>query len=57
MLEVFAVSHGKASPYFPLIELLKTYCEIIPEDEERKRREKVTGKVLALDRSLEDTLP
>jgi len=57
VLEAFAVSHGKASPYFPLIELLKTYCEIIPEDEERKRREKVTGKVLALDRSLEDTLP
>jgi len=26
-------------------------------DDERKRREKVTGRVLALDRSLEDTLP
>ena len=28
-----------------------------PQDDERKRREKVTGKVLTLDRSLEDTLP
>ena len=31
--------------------------EIQPQDDERKRREKVTGKVLTLDRSLEDTLP
>jgi predicted ATPase len=40
-----------------LIELLKTYFEITAEDDERKRREKVGGKVLMLDRSLEDTLP
>ena len=57
VLEAFAVSHGKASPYLPLIELLKTYLDITPEDDERKRREKVTGKMLALDRSLEDSLP
>ena len=57
ILEAFSVSHGKASPYLPLIELLKDYFEIDPSDDERKRREKVTGKVLALDRSLEDPLP
>ena len=57
VLEAFSVSHGKASPYLPIIELLKTYFEITPEDDERKRREKVTGKVLALERSLGDTLP
>ena len=57
VLEAFSMSHGKASPYLPLIELLKHYFEIDPTDDERKRREKVTGKVLALDRSLEDTLP
>ena len=57
VLEAFAVSHGQASPYLPVIELLKEYLDITPEDDERKRREKVTGKVLALDRSLEDTLP
>jgi len=49
VLEAFAVSHGKASPYFPIIELLKTYFEIEPQDDERKRGEKVTGKVLMLD--------
>ena len=57
ILEAYSVSHGKASPYLPVIELLKSYFDIQPQDEERKRREKVTGKVLTLDRSLEDALP
>ncbi len=57
VLEAYSVSHGKASPYLPVIELLKSYFDIKTEDDERKRREKVTGKVLTLDRSLEDTLP
>ena len=52
VLEAFAISHGKASPYLPLIELLKEHFEIDPSDDERKRREKVNGKVLTLDRSL-----
>jgi class 3 adenylate cyclase/dephospho-CoA kinase len=57
VLEAFSVSYGKASPYLPVIELLKTYFQLHPHDEERTRREKVGGKVLMLDRSLEDTLP
>src|SRR5262245_8652036 len=57
MLETFSVSHGKAYPYLPLIELLKNYFQITLQDDERQRREKLTGKVLTLDRSLEDTLP
>ncbi|MBI3800333.1 MAG: AAA family ATPase, partial [Deltaproteobacteria bacterium] len=56
-LETFSVSHGKAYPYLPLIDLLKNYFQLTPQDEERKRREKVGGKVLMLDRGLEDTLP
>jgi predicted ATPase len=57
VLETFSVSHGKAYPYLPLIELLKNYFQITPPNDERKSREKVTGRVLTLDRSLEDTLP
>jgi len=57
MLEAYSVSHGKASPYLPLIELLKSYFQVQPQDEERSRRQKVIGRVLELDRSLEDTLP
>jgi class 3 adenylate cyclase/tetratricopeptide (TPR) repeat protein len=56
LLDTFSVSHGKASAYLPLIDLLRNYFEITAEDDERKRREKITGKVLALDRTLEDTL-
>jgi class 3 adenylate cyclase/tetratricopeptide (TPR) repeat protein len=57
LMETFSVSHGKASPYLPMIEMLKGYFSIADRDEERPRREKITGRVLALDRSLEDTLP
>jgi hypothetical protein len=28
VLETFSVSHGKASPYLPVIELLRNYFEI-----------------------------
>ena len=57
MLEAYSVSHGKASPYLPVIELLKSYFQIQPQDDERTRKEKIVGKVLILDRSLEETLP
>ncbi len=56
VLETFSVSHGKASPYLPVIEMLNNYFEIEAEDDARKRREKITGKVLTLDRALEDAL-
>jgi class 3 adenylate cyclase/predicted ATPase len=57
VLETFSVSHGKAYPYLPLIDLLKNYFQISLQDDERKVQEKVAGKVLVLDRALEDTLP
>jgi predicted ATPase/class 3 adenylate cyclase len=57
LLETFSLSHGKASPYLPVIDLLHSYFGIEPEDDARQRREKVGGKVLMLDRTLEDALP
>jgi class 3 adenylate cyclase/predicted ATPase len=57
VLETFSMAHGKAYPYLPLIDLLKSYFQIAPQDDERKRREKITGRILTLDRNLEDTLP
>jgi class 3 adenylate cyclase len=57
VLETFSVSHGKASAYLPVIDLLRNYFRIAGEDDERTRREKVNGKVLTLDRALEDTIP
>jgi class 3 adenylate cyclase len=53
VLESTSVSYGKATPYLPVIELLKTYCRIQERDDHREIRERVAGKLLALDRALE----
>jgi predicted ATPase len=51
------VSYGKATPYFPVVDLLKRYVHIEDTDEPRSMRAKVTGQVLTLDESLQDTVP
>ena len=57
VLESASVSYGKATPYFPVIDLLKRYCQIDEGDDARTIRAKVTGQVLTLDETLQDTLP
>jgi predicted ATPase len=57
VLETISISHGKASAYLPVLDLLQGYFKIAGEDDQRTRRAKVTGNILTLDRSLEDTLP
>src|SRR5215510_1675871 len=57
ILESSSVSYGKASAYLPIIDLLKSYFGIEDRDDVRKIHEKVTGKLLTLDKSLEPTLP
>ncbi len=49
--------YGKATAYLPVIDLLKAYFHIEGRDDTRTIREKVTGKVLSLDRALEPALP
>jgi class 3 adenylate cyclase/tetratricopeptide (TPR) repeat protein len=57
VLESAAVSYGKATLYFPVIDLLKRYCHVDDGDDIRTIRAKVTGQVLTLDATLQDTLP
>src|SRR5262245_47219562 len=57
VIESASVSYGKATSYLPMIDLLKGYFKIQARDDFRAIREKVTGKLLTLDRSLELTLP
>ena len=57
VLETFSASHGEASAYLPVLDLLHGYFKIAGEDDQRTRREKLTGRILALDRAMEDTLP
>jgi class 3 adenylate cyclase/tetratricopeptide (TPR) repeat protein len=57
VLESSSVSYGKATPYLPVRDLLKAYCQIEERDEGRRIREKLTGKLLTLDDTLRPTLP
>ena len=57
IVESGSVSYGKATPYLPLIDLLKAYFKIQERDNQREIREKVTGKLLTLDETLKSTLP
>ncbi|HSB78082.1 MAG TPA: hypothetical protein VLM91_04795, partial [Candidatus Methylomirabilis sp.] len=49
-------SYGKASAYLPVSDLLRAYFQIEARDDARKIRERVTGKLLTLDRALEPAL-
>jgi class 3 adenylate cyclase/tetratricopeptide (TPR) repeat protein len=56
VLKASSVSYGKATSYLPVIDLLKGYFGIEDRDDLREIRDKVTGAVLRLDRSLEPAL-
>ena len=56
VLESASVSYGKASPYFPVIDLLKRYAHIEDGDEARTIRAKITGQILTLDETLQETI-
>jgi class 3 adenylate cyclase/tetratricopeptide (TPR) repeat protein len=57
VLESASVSYGKATPYYPVIDLLKRYAHIEDADESRTIRARITGQVLTLDESLQETIP
>ena len=57
LLESASVSYGKATAYFPVVDLLKRYCHIDDSDEPRTVRAKVTGQVLTLDAALQEAIP
>jgi predicted ATPase/class 3 adenylate cyclase len=56
IVETGSVSYGKGTSYLPVIDLLRAYFQIESRDDQRKIREKVTGKLLSLDRALEPAL-
>jgi tetratricopeptide (TPR) repeat protein len=57
VLESASVSYGKATPYFPVVDLLKRYCHVEDGDDVRAVGAKVTGQVLTLDETLQEALP
>jgi class 3 adenylate cyclase/pimeloyl-ACP methyl ester carboxylesterase len=57
VLESASVSYGKATPYFPVVDLLKRYVRVEDGDDTRTIRAKVTGQVLTLDEALQEAIP
>jgi class 3 adenylate cyclase/predicted ATPase len=57
VLESGSVSYGKATPYLPIVDLLKGYFKVEDRDGQRQVREKITGKLLTLDRALGPSVP
>ena len=56
VLESASVSYGKATPYFPVIDLLKRYSHMEEQDNTRTIRAKVTGQVLTLNPTLQEAV-
>ena len=57
VLESASVSYGKATPYFPVLDLLRRYAHVDERDDTRTIRAKVTGQLLTLDETLQDAIP
>jgi predicted ATPase len=57
VLESRSTSYGKATPYLPVIDLLKAYFPLEDRDDGRRMRETVTGRLVTLDPTLGLTLP
>src|SRR5215813_4708772 len=57
VLESNSASYGHATPYLPVIELLRHYFQINVDDSTRSVRDKVTSKILTLDGALQDAIP
>ncbi|MEM5430373.1 adenylate/guanylate cyclase domain-containing protein [Cupriavidus oxalaticus] len=57
VLETFSVSHGKAFPYLPLIDLLKAYFDIAAQDDDQQIRGKVNGRLAEIACMPEELLP
>jgi class 3 adenylate cyclase/tetratricopeptide (TPR) repeat protein len=57
VLEAPSVSYGKATPYFPVIELLRRYFEISAREETESSESKILNRILELDEMLKDAVP
>ena len=57
LLESNSTSYGQATPYLPVIDLLKAYFQLENRDDVRRMRQKLTGRLLTLDPALGPSLP
>jgi class 3 adenylate cyclase/tetratricopeptide (TPR) repeat protein len=57
ILKSSSVSHGKATAYLPVAELLRAYFQVEARDDARTVRQRVTEKLAALDEALIAAVP
>ena len=57
VLEGASVSYGKATPYFPLIEMLRHYFQIVDGEGSENIRDQVVMHIFELDNMLKDAIP
>jgi predicted ATPase/class 3 adenylate cyclase len=57
VLESRSVAYGQATPFLPVIELLKAYFQLDGRDDARRIRDKVAAHLQTLDAALAPTLP
>ena len=55
--EGHGVAHGKAVPWFPILEFFRGYFGITEHDTARAARDKIAGRVVLLDETLIEGLP
>jgi len=57
VVETRALTYGHATPFQPVLELLRAYFRILPGDEPAVATERIASKLLALDPAFESDLP
>ena len=57
VLESTLLSYGRATAYRPVLDLLESYFQLGDRDDVQRIREKVVGRLLAVDEALMRTLP
>ncbi len=57
VVQAFSVSYGKATPFFPVIELLRSYFGVAAGEDKESARAKILDRLLSLDASLASAAP
>ena len=57
VVQAFSVSYGKATPFFPVIELLRSYFAVAAGEDKQSARTKILQRMMTLDPALRGAAP
>ena len=55
--QAHGVAHGQSIPFYPVLQMLRSYFGIIEQEPDKTIREKIAGKLLLLDEQFKEALP